>query len=468
MYIIFIAGNSLPSFGLMSVSGVLKTNGHKCELLLLGEEKDVIGIVAKKQPDLVGFSCFTGKHNTMLNIAKRIRQKGIKVVLGGPHPTYYPEVINEEGVDIIVRGEAEGAMLELAGALDSGKDITSIGNLWVKKDGNIYENELRPLIENLDSLPFPDRELYYKYSFLRKSSVKQFLTGRGCPYICSFCSNHLLRKMYAQKGDFVRRRHPDNVIEEMRQVKSKYGFKTVSFTDDTFILDARWLQDFLPKYRNQIKVPFMCNVRANLVNEAIIKLLKSGGCYGVAMGIEAANEKIRNEVLMKNISDEQILSAGNLIKSYGLVLKTYSMLCVPQETVEDGFKTLELNARIKADHAACSLLVPYPRYYIAEYAIKNGFLKNSFCVNDVPDSIYKNSPIDLKDKRALHNLQSLFILGVKFPALVPLIRKLIKLPPNVIYRLLSVFLYGFYASKAHRLTIADMVRYALHLEAFKT
>lgn len=465
--LLIVQKSSFPSFGVMSISAVLKKNGFSCDLILASEEKDLKKAILEKNPLLLGFPTITGEHKWVLEMAQKAKNEGILTILGGPHPTYYPEVINQKGVDIIVRGEAEYAILELISALKTKKDYTKIKNLWVKKDGQIFKNEMRPLIYDLDSLPTFDREIYYKYSFLRKASVKQFLTGRGCPYACTFCANNLLRKIYQKKGKYLRRRSPEKVIGEMKEVRQKYGMRTLSFTDDNFASDPIWLSEFLPRYKKEIGLPFMCNLTANLVTDKLIRDLKKAGCYGVSMGIETGNEKLRMEILKKHISNQEILQAGKIIKKHGLLLKTYNILCLPGETLENAFETILLNAAIKPDHTSCSLLQPYPKYEITEYAIKNGYLPPNFGVDDVYDSIYKDSPIRLKDKKEISNLQTFFFLTVKYPKMIPLVKFLIKFPPNRLYKFFSELLYGFYMSKVHKLTLSDMIRYALHIDAFK-
>src|SRR3989339_903008 len=421
MLLIFIQRSAFPNFGIMSISALLKKHGHNADLLIVSEEKDIIARLKTLKPDIVGLHTITGEHNWALALAKKIKAAGFTTLLGGPHATYYPE--------------------------------------------ETINKELRCLIEDLDSLPSPDRDIYYKYSFLGKSSVKQFLTGRGCPYDCTFCSNHLLSKMYKGKGKYIRRVSPKKIIEEMKAVRQKWGFRTASFTDDVFVMSNEWLDEFLPLFKKEINVPFMCNVRVNLVTEALVLKLKANGCYGVAMGIESGNEDLRNRVLKKRISNEEIIGAGRLIKSNGLKLKAFNMLGLPGETFEQAMETLEMNIKISPDFTPVSLLEPYPKYEITDYAISHGYLKENYGLDDVAGSIYVPSKIEIKDKDKIINLQSFFFLAVKFPVLLPLIKKLVNYKPNAFYKLLTKIVYGYYMSRVHRLTLRDIIRYALHIDA---
>lgn len=468
MKFLFVQKNSFPAAGPMIISALLKKYSFDVNLLLFREEENLIQSIKKEKPDIVGIPCFTGEHDWAVRFCQEIKNNfgNIITILGGPHPTYYPEIILAPGVDIIARGEAEAAVLELMNKIKNSQDIYQIKNLWLKKGKEIIKNDLAGLNSNLDELPLPDREIYYHYRFLPRVSVKQFLTGRGCPFQCTFCANNILKKLYQGKGEFLRRRSPDNVVEEIKSVKDKYGLRTVSFTDDVFITDRKWLEEFLPKFKKVIGLPFMCNVTANLVNEDIIRILKENGCYGVSMGIESGDQEIRFKVMKKFISNEQIINAGKLAKKYKLILKTYNILCLPEETIDKALKTMELNAKIRSDFAACSLLQPFPEYEITKYAKEHHFLPQDYGINDVKGGIYRQSPIILPNKKQFINLQKLFFFGVKFPWLIPLIKRLIKLPPNFLFGFLGRALYGFFMSRIHRLTLKDMINYALHIDPY--
>ncbi len=469
MFLVFIQNSAFPNFGIMSISALLKAHGHKTALLITSLEKDLKGKLKKLKPDIVGFHLITGEHNKTLSLVREIKVAlGVKTLLGGPHATYYPEeTINKEGVDFLAVGEAEYAVLDLLDALTKGYDTSKIKNIWSVSGKEVFKNEPRELIGSLDDLPSPDRDVYYNYSFLGKSSVKQFLTGRGCPYECTFCSNHLLNNLYKGKGRYVRRISPSKVIEEIKAVRKKWGVRTVSFTDDVFVMSMEWLNEFLPVFKKEINLPFMCNVRVNLVTEELISKLKDHGCYGVAMGIESGNEHLRNVVLKKHLSNVQIKKACSIIKNYKVKLKAFNMIGIPGETFEQAMETLLLNIEVQPDFTPVSLLEPYPKYEITKYAIEQGCLPTSYSVDDVSESIYIPSKLIFKDNdvQKMINLQTFFFLTVKFPILLPLVRKLVNIKPNWFYRLTAKAVYGYFMSRMHRLTIRDIIRYAKNIDA---
>src|SRR5262245_65196807 len=143
-----------------------------------------------------------------------------------------------EGIDISCQGEGELAMLELAEALEHDQDVTKIRNLHVKtRNGTVHRNELRPAVP-LDELPFPDRELYYKYAFLRDMPMKRFISSMGCPYPCTFCHEPVIRAMYRSetKSDYVRRKSVRRVVDEIKYIAKRYPLKHVHFSDDFFFI----------------------------------------------------------------------------------------------------------------------------------------------------------------------------------------------------------------------------------------
>lgn len=468
MKFLFVQLSAFPLPGVMSLSSVIKSAGWDVDLLLV-KECDLFSEIRKIRPDVVGFSVFTGEHKEILRLARRIKRRfpGIFIIFGGPHPTYYPDIINEKGVDAISRGESEGAIVEFLRAYQKGKRLVGIRNIWVKKGKRVYKSTLRPLIENLDSLPFPDREIYYKYDFLKNASVKQFLTGRGCPYNCSFCSNHLLKKIYQGNGKYSRRVSPGRMVDEILDVQSRYGFETVSFTDDVLISDLGWLAAFAKIYKEKVNVPFMCNVTANSLEEKSARILKRANCYGIAMGIESGNEEIRIRILNKFVTDKQIIKSARLARKYGFILKTYNILSLPGETLADAIQTIMLNARIKPTSATASLLQPFPDYDIAKYAIKNGFLPEDFGVNDVSESIYLPSPVQSPDSRKIENLQAFFPLLVANPWLLPFIKPFLDLPLRPLFRLIARSTYGLYMSRVHKMKLSDSIQYLRHMDPLK-
>ena len=237
MKVVFIQDILYDHLGLCYLSAVLKQAGHKVDLVVPSEHKKGNYIDEMKDADLALFPVAISAEKWFLDRAKEIKEQlDITTIFGGPHTTFYPDIVKDPSVDFIVQGEAEYALLELVNTLEKGGDPSGILNVGTKEK----INTLRPLIEDLDSLPFADREIYYsKYKFLRNLPTKRFFASRGCPRSCTFCYVPSMRKLYrnsdgTMNGKYLRKRSVKNVIAEIKEVRDKYGIHTVRFSDYTF------------------------------------------------------------------------------------------------------------------------------------------------------------------------------------------------------------------------------------------
>lgn len=456
--------------GVMSISAVLKQAGHQCDILVQSLERDFVTAIIKHKPDAIGISCTTGLHLWAIETARRIKKKiDVPIVTGGPHATFYADAINDSSIDIICIGEGEYPMLELAESIDRGHDMASIRNLWVRTSGGqIRKNDLRPLIQDLDALPFMDRELYHNYGPLRVyERYPLVITGRGCPYSCSFCFNKPLRDLYSKApGRYVRRRSVKNVIDEILTLKATHHPRRFMFMDDTFILDHEWVLRFLEIYRQDVRLPFSCLVRADLVNEQIASALKQAGCFFVRMGLESGDERLRNRVLNKGITTQQIKNAAHLIKKHAIKLQTCSVLGAPGESMETALQTLRMNLEIRPDFAWCALLQPYPKTDLSNHAIADGSLRSDFTFDDLDHSYFFSTPIQFQDKTAVTNLQKFFSISVAFPFLLPLVKRLVRLPENPLFDLFFKLYYAFGTSMMREMDFEDYVRLGFRARTF--
>jgi radical SAM superfamily enzyme YgiQ (UPF0313 family) len=424
--------------GLLYISSVLRAAGHEVRLSIAASQ-DPVAVARDWQPGIVGYSVFTGSQRFYRDLNLRIKQQlpGVLSVFGGPHPTFFPEFLEEPGVDAVCIGEGEGAMLDLAAAVQAGRSFTGIDNWWFKHEGGVERNAIRPLEDNLDLLPLPDREmLFAEDGYTRQSGIKHFMTSRGCPYECTYCFNHALAKIYGVKRNRLRQMSVGRVIEEVRSVRDRYPLQFVVFVDDLFIIHVEWLRELAARFPAEVGLPFFCNVRANLVTPEKMALLKQAGCASVAMGVETGSEKLRNEILRRNLSDRQLIEASRLIREAGLQLLTNNMLGLPGGTLKDDFETLALNQACRPGYTSCFLYQPYPRTALGEYAREHGYFQGS--VDDIDDSAWECSVLTFAspaEKQQIENLNKLFALAVEWPRLTGPVRRLIKLPRNRLYRL---------------------------------
>lgn len=247
--------------GIMSMSAVLKEAGHDVALTIAAQE-DPVQVAKAVQPDIVGYSVMTGSQNYYFNLNNAIREaldgKKVMSVFGGPHPTFFPEMIRQEGVDGLCVGEGEGPMVDLANALDNSGFQPDIPNWWFKVEGEIVKNPVRSLIRALGDLPRPDRALIYgKHAPTRNSPIKHFMAGRGCPYHCTYCFNHAWYQIYKREKRGYQRT-VDSVIEEVNWVRARYPLEQVIFLDDLFIIFVDWLEEFADRFPKEVGLPFFC------------------------------------------------------------------------------------------------------------------------------------------------------------------------------------------------------------------
>ncbi|MBS3090549.1 radical SAM protein [Candidatus Pacearchaeota archaeon] len=337
--------------------------------------------IEAEKPDLIGISILSFNYSQALDIASFVKKNyNIKIMFGGVHTILMPEeVIKNEQVDIVCICEGEYTIKEL---LDNNLDSKGIEGIWYKKDGKIIKNKTRRLAENLDELPFPDWDDFEleKY-FLINNRHLPIMAARGCPYNCTYCSNHALRKKL--EGKYVRSRSVDNVMQEVglriKQYRSK-GLRYLFFYDDTFILDRNYILEFCRKYKEKgydKVLKWNVNVRANLVTEEIIKAMKDAGCYEVRMGVEAGNDYIRNVVYKRNMSREQIYDAIGIIKKYGLNLRLQFIIGAPYETIEMMRESFAMAKNSGADYELFPILMPLPCTEIKEVCEKEGLIEES-------------------------------------------------------------------------------------------
>lgn len=434
--VLFLQNVWYEFLGVMQLSAVLKNNGHKCDVIL-GSGKEIIKALKRQKPDLIALSVMNIQRKWAFELAKLIKTSGIKtpILAGGADPTLNPEMINYGDIDIICRGEGEEALLELANKLEEKKDITKIKNLWVKKNGKVHKNEVRPLIENLDALPFPDRNLYNKYDFFRKKEATVFLAWRGCPYNCSFCFNHSFSKMYHKKGRFLRVRSPENIIQEIKEVNKNEKIKTVFFIDSTFNLNNDWIIKFLKEYKKEINIPFTFNVRADLISEEVIKnIAETELCANIRFAIETGNEKLRKDVLNKPITNKKIIETARLFNKYKLKVVVFNMFGLPGETLNDALETIKITSFVNPFVSSNLIFMPYPNLDITNFALNKGYV-NEKDFEKLSLGKYKiyRSILKQKEIRQVSNLHKFSVIAIKFPFLLPIIKKIINLPENKIF-----------------------------------
>ena len=424
--------------GIMHLSALIKKNGHTSKLFFASNE-NWLNQLKNFHPDIVAYSVISGSHKDYFKINNTVKNE-LKTfsIFGGPHTTFFPETIQQNNVDAICIGEGEQPMLELLSNMENGSDTTKIDNLWIKSNGSINKNSIRPLIQNLDDVPFPDREIVYSEDkYLRESKIKRFLSNRGCPYKCTYCFNRAYNEMHKDKRK-IRWRSVENLTKEILEVKHRYPLGLVRFIDDIFILPpVSWLEEFAKSYKKQIGLPFVCNLHVKTVTENKVRLIREAGCIAVYMAIEAGNDWMRNNLLDRGMTKKEMVKSFDLVHKYGINVAAENILGLPGGSLKTDIETLELNIKCRVDNPVSTILQPYPKTKLGEYAVEKCYFNGDF--DSLGESYFGESPLKFsstKEKRRIENLQRFFGLAVNFPFLLPVIKILIELPPNKIFNLI--------------------------------
>lgn len=390
---IFFAYKGFENIGIEYLSSVLKNGGHETRLAFdpslfndqfikikpLGRffdyRRQIINQIIEHNPKLVAFSVVSSDYQWAIEIAQEIKKKlPAHIVFGGIHPTSVPELVLESKcVDSVVIGEGEFALLELANSLDKGKLDYSIKNIWFRCDNKIIKNPLRPCIDNLDCLPFPDKELYYEIVPKYRNGYT-IITRRGCPNRCSYCHTTIWQMRYPDDKKKIRLRSLENVFRELNLAKQKYNFKLLRINDDLFTYNESWLKDFSQRYEKEIGVPLYCFGSPSTINESVIKYLKKAGCYQLCLGVQSINMKIRKEILHREDSNEQIKEAISLCRKYRIRCVADNIIGLPGEKEEDILEMAKFYNQHRVGRACIFWLIYFPRTAIVETALKMGIL----------------------------------------------------------------------------------------------
>ncbi len=384
-----IARARSPQVGLSSLAGTLEREGHESRLVDITflDDSEVAGAyrtaLDQFQPDLVGVSCRSTEWETaqaMLSMA----DPGVPVVVGGPHATIAPEeVIAQDGVDMLVRGEGEESIIELVNRLESGSSLEDMPNLWLKRDGEVIRNDVRPLVQDMDSLALPKwdiwdarhfREHYHQVFYPSARIFGDLETSRGCPYSCPYCITPTLQELYRGKGKFHREKSAERIVAEINKLRDERDIDYIRFVDETFILNRKRLKEFADLYRD-IRLPFSFSTRPETVSDEMMGLLAAAGANCVSFGLESGNEEYRREVLNRKTRQQQVIDAVAIAKRYGVKTFAFVMIGLPHEDRAKIQDTLELINILQPDVFQISIFYPFEGTPFYDYCLKQGFLQ---------------------------------------------------------------------------------------------
>jgi len=390
-------------YGLRSISSALRQADHETQLFYMlsriQEEPrfaertlDQLGQMVKDS-DVIGVSCMAYTSDRCKQMIQHLKKFDIPIVWGGINATLDPEECLEYA-DIVCVGEGEGAMLELVSHLQKGADWKHIPNLAFRENGKVVKNEVRPLVQDLDSLPFPDYdgEHHYilqdqvivpsdKYDYSRRDFNIWYLlhTARGCVQSCSYCCNSRLRKLYLGKGRIVRKRSIEHCIREVEYVQSVLpGREKLWITDDSFLVrSVDELEEFAEKFKSRIGIPYRCNGTPNTITKEKLAPLVATGLFEVRVGIQTGSERIAKDIYKRPIKNSSIKAAAEALNAFKDKLNTAYQLIItnPYEEEEDVLATINLIRELPPPFELVIFnLVFFPGSELYEHAVKDGII----------------------------------------------------------------------------------------------
>ncbi|MCX5709085.1 MAG: radical SAM protein [Candidatus Omnitrophica bacterium] len=375
------------SFGLASIVSITRSHGHTPKVVILKTTKDYSNVFAQIEdfkPRIIGFSSVSSQFGFIKDLAQEIKVRfpGIITVCGGVHPTIDPQCLLEtEFLDTIFVGESELSFADFLSKVEKNLPYFEVNNLGYRKNGKIKVNELRPLIQDLDPVPYPDREIYPFGETLKNVGYAPFLFSRGCPYLCSYCSNHAIAKAYSFPRNFTRYRSVGSAIGEIESVLNRFSVNKILIVDDIFGLDKKWRDEFCVNYKKMIGIGFQCLLRANLIDEDFIRQLKMAGCFRISIGVESGNDYVRNNIMNRHMSKEQIINAFDLARKYGIQTNALNIIGVPGETEDMIRDTIRLNRRIRPTSSGINVFYPYKGTVLGNQCFEKGLVDEAAYAN---------------------------------------------------------------------------------------
>lgn len=353
-------GLKIPPLNLMYLAAALENASITVKIIdddlyQAGFDK-ITNLASKIDPKVVGITATTATIKNALEYIKNIKKAlpNTLTVIGGPHPTFMPyeTLKSEKTLDAVVIGEGEETIVDIAD--NARKNLSGIKGISYRNDDKIRKTPSRPLIKDLDSLPFPARHLVPFKSYELSSQAGGMITSRGCVFSCNYCSSSLIM------GKKFRTRSPENVVDELEELSYKYGLKEVAFLDDIFMLNkkrAGMIADEIK--RRDIDVSFIASSRVNNVDKRLLESLKDSGMSTLYCGVESGSQRVL-DLMGKGITLKQAENAFKIAKNVGIDVVGSFILGYPGETVEEMNQTIDFSIKLDPDYCQYSILTPFP------------------------------------------------------------------------------------------------------------
>jgi len=358
-------GFVLPPLNLMYLGAALERASFTVQIIdddlrRMGAE-GVARIVEGINPLIVGITATTATIRTSLEYIRAIKNRlpDVLTVIGGPHPTFLPVDTLQEcrDLDVVVMGEGEATIIDLAETYEKGGpgSLDDVAGITYREGDRIRTNRARPLIEDLDEIPFPARHLVPFRDYETSSQdAGGMITSRGCVYPCRYCSSSLIM------GKKFRFRSPENVVDEVEELVDVYGLHDIAFLDDTFMLHRRRAREIAEEIqRRNIDVSFVTSSRVDMVQESLLRDLRAAGMRTIYYGVESGCQRVL-DMMKKGITVKQAEDAVRAARKAGVEVITSFILGYPGEKPSEMDRTIDFSIKLDPDYSQYSILTPFP------------------------------------------------------------------------------------------------------------
>lgn len=362
--------------------------------------------VARIAPAFIAMECSTPSIDHDLASVRRIKEMRPEtfVALMGSHATYFHRQLLEDNpeVDAVIRGEFEITVRETALALKNETPLSTVAGLTCREGGSIRVNPDRPFDADLDSWPYPDRDVIpiekYQTAQYQGKRGTFMLSSRGCPHRCTFC----LWPGTMVGRDF-RARKAESVVNEMEHLVKKYGVDDIYFDDDTMTIERERLLEICRLIQERdLKVHWIAMGRVDTVDEELLTEMRKAGCDNMYLGVESGSEEILRR-LKKGIRLSQVEKAFAMARRAGIKTQAFFMLGGPGETKETLKQTIDFAVKLDPDNAQFAAAVPYPGTEMYEESLRKGYLKakswEDYAARDIVLETETLSRLDLEEAR---------------------------------------------------------------------
>jgi len=351
-----------PSLGLLTLGAYLREHRVDVSMVDLTFEKDaraVLPALAQHRPHLVGVHTKTLTVDRALEVARLARRAGASAIAGGPDAATRPELYLRGGFDVVVPGEGEPTLVELAARARDGESLQGTPGTSTLARGTVHRGPARPMLRDLDELPLPAWDLVDMERYLatwergtgeRRAAV---LTSRGCPFDCSWCSKPTFGRSFRQQS-------PERVLAELRALKERYGVDYVRFCDDVFGISRPWLEKLLDgMLEARLGLRFECLARVDLLKPDLLGRMREAGLERVYVGVESGSQKML-DLMNRGTKLRQVERTARALREAGVRQFWFLMLGYPGETEADIEATFQLFRRFSPEEYSVSIAVPVP------------------------------------------------------------------------------------------------------------